>query len=108
MMSKPAALVATALAVPLVVFGCGGAEWHPVAGPTVIPSAPAPELPRAAGHGMQKKRAKHHDDDDDAKPPPPPPAASSAAPAASGSASAAPAASAPKPPPKAHPKKKQK
>ncbi len=100
-MSKPAALVATALALPLVVFGCGGGgEWHPVAGPTVIPAMPAPE--RAPAHRMPKKMAKHHDDD---APSPPPPAASSAAPVASASASAKPAASAPKAPHHA-PKKK--
>lgn len=101
-MSKAAALVATALAIPLVVFGCGGAEWHPVAGPTVLPAAPAPEPMRAPGHGPPKKMAKHHDDDDAPKPPPPPASASAAA---SGSASAKPAGSAPKAPPPP-PKKK--
>lgn len=100
-MSKPAALAATVIAIPLVVFGCGGgAEWHPIAGPSVIPAAPAPEPMRPGGHAPPKKMAKHSDDDA----PPPPPAPTTSASAAS-SSSAKPAGSAPKAPPPP-PKKK--
>ena len=34
------ALPALALAI---VSGCGGSEWKPVAGPAILPAAPAPE-----------------------------------------------------------------
>ena len=102
-MRSPAAalaLVVVGLAAPAVVsIGCGGAEWKPVAGPTVFPAMPAVER-----HEAQAKRhpRERHDDAQVASPS----ASASAAPVASGSASAKPATSAK--PPKAPPPTKKK
>ena len=105
-MRSPAAalaLVVVGLAAPAVVsIGCGGAEWKPVAGPTVFPAMPAVER-----HEAQAKRhpRERHDDAASASPST---SASAAAPSASagGSASAKPATSAK--PPKAPPPPKKK